>query len=315
MERTLKFKHRQHISKKRNDEEDRATSMVEHPGVGDRIVDVIVIVLVGLVAVCSVIPLWHVLMSSVSDGKTLLSHKGMVWWPVGGFTLKGYSHIFQDAEIVKGFFNSIVYTIAATALCWFISITAAYAMSRQTKLKKVMITVVMIPMLFGGGMLPTYMVIRALGWVATPLALIVPGCTNTMFIVMMMNAFNAVPAEMYEAARIDGAGHFRILFQVLSPLVRNMSAVIVLNSVMGQWNAWLQASIYVPNNRELWPLQLFVRELTSSNEDFLQTSNPDYSRYLIQYAVVIATSLPIIVAFPFFQKKLEKAVVAGGVKG
>lgn len=299
---------------KEKDEEEQASSMVEHFGPADYVVNVIVIVLCGIVAFCSVVPLWHVLMSSFSDGKTLLTHEGMVWWPVGGFTLDGYKHIFQNVEIIRGYINTIIYTITATALGWFISITAAYAMSRETKMQKFLILFVMIPMLFGGGMLPTYMVIRSLGWVGTPMALIVPGCTNTMFVIMMMNAMKEVPKEMYEAARIDGASHIQTLIKIYIPLVRNMSSVIILNSVLGQWNAWLQASIYVPNNREYWPLQLFVKELTSNNENFLQASNVDYSRYLIQYAVIIATSLPIILAFPFFQKKLEKAAISGGVK-
>lgn len=302
------------MKRRKSAEEEKGTSMVEHFSPGDRAVNLVVILLCGLVAFCSVIPLWHVLMSSFSDGKTLLTHEGMVWWPVGGFTLDGYRMIFADAEIVRGYVNTIFYTVTATLLGWFLSITAAYAMSRETKLKKFMITFVMIPMLFGGGMLPTYMVIRSLGWVGTPLALIIPGCTNTMFVVMMMNAMNEVPKEMYEAARIDGASHFQTMVRICFPLVKNMSAVILLNSVLGQWNAWLQASIYVPNNREFWPLQLFVKELTGNNENFLQSSAVDYNRFLIQYAVIIATSLPVIIAFPFFQKRLEKAVVSGGVK-
>lgn len=299
---------------KEDEEEERSSTMVEHFSLKDYIVHIIVIILCGIIGICSVIPLWHVLMSSFSDGKVLLTHEGMVWWPVGGFTLDGYSFIFENAEIIRGYINTVIYTVTATALGWFLSVTAAYAMSRETKLKKYMIAFVMVPMLFGGGMLPTYMVIRSLGWVGTPLALIIPGCTNTMFIVMMMNAMLGVPKEMYEAARMDGASHFQTLFKVSLPLVKNMSAVILLNSVLGQWNAWLQASIYVPNNREYWPLQLFVRELTSNNDNFLQSSAVDYNRYLIQYAVIIATSLPVLAAFPFFQKKLEKAAISGGVK-
>lgn len=120
---------------------------------------------------------------------------------------------------------------------------------------------------------------------------------------------------MYEAARIDGAGHFRTMSQIMLPQAMNLGSVIILNSVVGQWNSWLQASIYVPNKRNLWPLQLFIREITANNENFLQTSNPDYSRYLIRYAVIVAATLPIIVLFPFFQDKLEKGVIAGGVKG
>jgi len=288
--------------------------LIDRPTPADYVVDVIVVLLCGLIAFCSIVPLWHVIMSSFSDGKTLLTHEGMVWAPLGGFTLEGYSHIFQNSEIIRGYVNSFLYTVWATALCWLISFTGAYAMSRDTKLKTFMRVFLMIPMMFGGGMLPTYMVIRALGWVATPWALIIPGCTNTMFVIMMMNGFLSVPREMSEAATIDGANHFVTLFAILRPHVRNMSFVIILNSVVGQWNAWLQASIYVPNNREYWPLQLFVRELTQNNVNFLQASNPDYSRYLIQFAVIVVATLPIIITFPFFQKRLESAALAGGVK-
>ena len=297
-------------------EEEKSTSMVEHPGVVDRIVDVVVIILCGLVAFCSVIPMWHVLMSSLSDGRELYNNHltDMIWWPVGKVNFDGYAHLFSDLEILRGYANTIFYTAASTLLGWFLSATAGYAMSRQTKLKKVMITFVMIPMMFGGGLLPTYMIYRAYGFVGSPLALIIQSCTNTMFLVMMMNAFNAVPREMYEAAVIDGAGQWRLFFTIMLPLVGNMSAVIMLNIVVGTWNAWLPAKIYVPYDTEWWPLQLFVQRCIEQNTDFLQSSNPDYSRYLIQFSAVIAASLPIIVAFPFFQKRLEKAVVAGGVK-
>lgn len=300
---------------KKKDDEERSLSMVEHPSTTDRVVDVIVYLLCALVAFCSVIPMWHVLMASLSDGKTLLAHEGLLLLPVGGFTLDGYKHLFQNASIVQGYMNSIIYTVSATAIGFGLSVITGYALSRDTKIKPVMMGMIMFTMLFSGGMVPTYMVIRALGWVGTRWALIIPGCTNAMFMVMMMNAFNSVPKEMYEAARIDGAGHFRTMTQVMLPQAMNLGSVIILNSVVGQWNSWLQASIYVPNKKSLWPLQLWIKQITADNQNFLNTSNPDYSRYLIQYAVVIAASLPIIVLFPFFQDKLEKGVIAGGVKG
>jgi putative aldouronate transport system permease protein len=289
--------------------------MVEHLGPADRIVDVIVYLLCALVAFCSIIPMWHVLMSSLSDGKTLLAHEGLVLLPVGGFTLDGYKHIFQNSGIFSGYINTIIYTVSATALGFFLSVITGYALSRNTRIKPFMSMFLMLTMLFSGGMVPTYMVIKALGWVGTRWALIIPGCTNAMYMIMMMNAFNAVPQEMYEAARIDGAGHFRTMLQVMLPQAMNLGSVIILNSVVGQWNSWLQASIYVPNKKNLWPLQLWVKEITANNDNFLNTANPDYSRYLIRFSVIVAATLPIIILFPFFQDKLEKGVIAGGVKG
>ncbi len=294
---------------------DSNISMVETPSAGDRVVDAIVIILCGLVAFCSVIPMWHVLMSSISDGKALLAHNGLVLMPVGGITLDGYKYIFENNGIVTGYLNSIIYTVSATAFGFILSAMTGYALSRQTKIKPIITAMIMFTMLFSGGMVPTYMVIKSLGWVGTRWALIIPGCTNAMFMVMMMNAFNSIPKEMYEAARIDGADQFRTMIQIMLPQAMNIGSVIILNSVVGQWNAWLPASIYVPNDKKLWPLQLWVKQITADNENFLNTSNPDYSRYLIKFAVIIAATLPIIVLFPFFQDKLEKGVIAGGVKG
>ena len=287
---------------------DAVSHMVETPTSADRVVDVIVISICALIAFCSVIPMWHVLMSSISDGKQLLAHKGLVLLPIGEINFKGFQHIFRNAGIV-------IYTVSATTLGFVLASTTGYALSRDTKVKPIVSALIMFTMLFSGGMVPTYMVIRALGWVGTRWALIIPGCTNAMFCVMMMNAFNSIPKEMYEAARMDGAGHLRTMTQIMLPQAMNLGSVILLNSVVGQWNSWLQASIYVPNKKSLWPLQLWVKQITADNDNFLNTSNPDYSRYLIKFAVVIAATLPIIVLFPFFQDKLEKGVIAGGVKG
>lgn len=303
------------MAKKKRIRSDSTVSMVETPTAGDRVVDVIVVILCGLVAFCSVIPMWHVLMSSISDGKTLLAHEGLVILPVGKVNLDGYKHIFKNAGIVSGYLNAIIYTVAATACGFMLATITGYALSRKTKIQPIIIGMIMFTMLFSGGMVPTYMVIKALGWVGTRWALIIPGCTNAMFMVMMMNAFNGIPKEMYEAARIDGAGHFRTMTQIMLPQAMNLGSVIILNSVVGNWNSWLPASIYVPNNKKLWPLQLWVKQITADNENFLNTSNPDYSRYLIKFAVIIAAILPIVVLFPFFQDKLEKGVIAGGVKG
>lgn len=294
---------------------DAVSHMVETPTAADRVVDVIVIAICALVAFCSVIPMWHVLMSSISDGKLMLAHKGLVLLPIGEISFKGFQHIFRNAGIVSGYLNAIIYTVSATALGFALAATTGYALSRNTKVKPIVSALIMFTMLFSGGMVPTYMVVKALGWVGTRWALIIPGCTNAMFCIMMMNAFNSVPNEIYEAARMDGAGHLRTMTQIMLPQAMNLGSVIILNSVVGQWNSWLQASIYVPNKKNLWPLQLWVKQITADNADFLNTSNPDYSRYLIKFAVVIAATLPIIVLFPFFQDKLEKGVIAGGVKG
>lgn len=296
-------------------EEDTALHMVEHKTPLDRFADVLIYLVVALIAFVCVIPMWHVLMTSVSDGKMVMAYEGLLWKWIGDFNLAPYKLIFRDASILSGYMNTIIYTVGSTTLGFLIAAVTGYALSRDTKLKTPVSLVLMSTMLFSGGMVPTYMVIKALGWVGTRWALLIPGCTNAMFMIMMMNAFNSVPHEMYEAARIDGAGHIRTMWQVMLPQAMNLGFVIILNSVVGQWNSWLPASIYVTNKKNLWPLQLWIKQIVADNANFLQSANPDYNRYLIQYAVIVAATLPILLAFPFFQDKLEKGVIAGGVKG
>lgn len=300
---------------KEKDDDKRELAMVENPTPGDRIADVVVMVLCGLVALCCILPLWHVFMSSISDGKELLKHAGLILWPVGKVTLEGYKLIFKDASLLGGIANTVLYTVGATIIGVFLSVTAGYSLSKDTKLHTFMVLFCTFTLLFGGGVVPTYIVLRNLGMIGTRWSLLIPGCTNSMFAVMMMNSFLSVPKEYEEAARIDGANDADILFKVLLPQVKSMMMVLVLNSVVGQWNSWFNASIYVTNQKNLWPLQLWIRQMTANNEDFLLSANPDYSRYLIQYALIVFAIIPVIIMLPLFQDKLEQGVIQGGIKG
>jgi putative aldouronate transport system permease protein len=158
------------------------------------------------------------------------------------------------------------------------------------------------------------MVVRRLGMVGTRWALILPHCTNGAFMVMMVKAFDSVPESTVEAARIDGAGHLRVMFQVMLPQCFSFALVTMVNTAIISWNAWFSASIYVPTDKTRWPLQLWIRDLVASNQDFLNWTNPDYSRYLISYCVIILSTAPILLLFPLFIKRLEKGMARGGVK-
>lgn len=146
-------------------------------------------------------------------------------------------------------------------------------------------------------------------------SLIIPGCTNAIFMLLMMNAFSQVDKSYVEAAEIDGAGHLDIMFKVMWPHCKGMALVTAVNTAILKWNSWFEASIYVPNNKEYWPLQLFVKSITASATDFLKSTKPNYDKNLLQYTVIIAATAPILIAFPFFIKKLEKGMALGGVKG
>ncbi|MCM1156237.1 MAG: carbohydrate ABC transporter permease [Roseburia sp.] len=297
------------------EEENGKPSMVVHPSVGGWIADIIIALILELVAFVCIIPIWHVFMASISDGYSLLSHEGTVWMPVGEATLAGYRLLFSDPSILLGYLNSIIYVVGGTGLGLLMNIFAGYILSRPTKLRGAMILFCVFTTMFNGGTVPTYMVIKALHMTGTRWSLIIPGCTNAIFMLLMMNSFAQVDRSYVEAAEIDGAGHLSIMFRVMWPQCRGMALVTAVNTAILKWNAWFEASIYVPNQKELWPLQLWVKSITASSLDFMKATNPNYDKNLLQYTVIVAATAPILIAFPFFIKKLEKGMALGGVKG
>lgn len=289
--------------------------MVGNTSAGSRVFNIVTAIFLLFVAFCCVVPMWHVLMSSMSDGRALFAHEGLVLWPVGNFNFEGFKLVFSDISILRSYLVTIFYVVATSLLGLALNVLGGYVLSQPSKLKPVLTFSLIIPMMFSGGLIPTYMVMRNLGMVGSPLAIIIPGCTNAMFVIMMMNAFLQVPQETVESAKMDGAGHLCLMFKIMLPQARGMALVTMINTALGAWNAWFEASIYLPTNKEWWPLQLWIRELTQQNADFLNYANPDYNRYLVQFVVIIIATLPVLIAFPFFQKKLEENMVVGAVKG
>lgn len=288
--------------------------MVEDFSIGSIVADVIVICILLVVMFCCIIPLWHTIMASISDGKVLLGYEGAVFLPVGEATMEGYEIVFQNPSILRGYLNTLLYVAGNCALGFCINVVGGYVLSRKSRLKPFMTLFIVISTMFSGGTVPLYMVVRTLGMTGTPLSLIVPYCTNAMFVILVMNAFNSVPESTVEAAMIDGAGHLRTMFQVVLPQSMGMVIVTVINTAIMTWNEWFHASIYIPTAQEWWPLQLWIREFVSKSTDFLQYANPNYARYLVQYCVIVIATLPVLVVFPFFQKRLEKGVAMGAVK-
>ena len=194
------------------------------------------------------------------------------------------------------------------------NIVSGYILSRRTKLKSPIVIFFLIATLFSGGTVPTYLVIQALGLTETALSLIIPGATNAFFIILAMNSFLQVPESTIEAAKLDGAGPLRIMFKVALPQGLGLILVTVINTAVGVWNSWFTAMLYVPNQPDLWPLQLWIQKVVSDSANYITSSNPDYVMETLQYVVVIISIVPIYIAFPFFIKKLEKGMVLGAVK-
>lgn len=288
--------------------------MVDKPSALGVAADVLILLFTLACMFACVIPVWHTLMCSFSDGMALMSAEGVRWKWIGDFNLGGYRYMFADASIVRGYLNTLLYVLGNVGLGLVVNVLGGYALSQPSRLQKPLTLFLLMTMMFSGGIVPTYMVVRTLGMTNTIWSLIVPCCTNAMFVVLMTNAFRMVPESTVEAARIDGAGHLTLMFRVMLPQAMGLGMVCVINTAILSWNAWFEASIYVTGSPELWPLQLWVKQLVANNQEFLNFTNPDYDRYLIQYAVIIGATMPILLAMPFFQKRLQKGTLMGAVK-
>lgn len=293
--------------------------MVVHPGVGGTIADIIINIILILIMFACVIPMWHTLMSSLSDGQQLAAHDGIAWtWITtdGKPNLAGYikTVVYGNYAILKSYGITLLYVGGNIFFGLIINVIAAYVLYRKPKAVKFMTLFILFTLMFNGGVIPTYMVVRKLGMVGTPWALMIPGCTNAMFVVLLLNGFKQVPASTIEAAEIDGAGHFTIMFKVLLPQARGLTMVTIINTAILSWNAWFEASIYVPSNKELWPLQLWIKQMVADNQNILNSATPDWDKYLVSYCVILVATIPILIAMPFAQKQLQKGSLMGAVK-
>lgn len=283
------------------------------------IADVLITALLAVIMFICLVPFWHTLMASLSDGQLLTAHEGMLWWWVtgdGAPNFGGYAKTLQysDYAILKSYGITVLYMAGNVVVGFVINVIGGYVLCRKTKLGKFFSIFILITMLFNGGVIPTYMVIRQLGLLNNPLSLILPGCTNAMFVILGMNAFRSVPESTVESARLDGAGHFRIMFRIMLPQAMGLFIVSMINTAIISWNAWFEASIYITSNRDLWPLQIWIRQLSSDMGDFAMQTNPDWNSYIVTYCVIIVSMVPVLIAMPFVQKQLQKGSLAGAVK-
>lgn len=279
--------------------------------------------LLALIAVLCVVPMWHVLMASISDPEDFGMFEGFLLAPVD-FTagLRSYELLFRHKYLWTGYANSIFYTLATVALGLAVCVPAAYALAQKKVLfKRPLLVVILITMFFSGGLIPLYMVVNKLGLLNTRLSMILPACCNALNIVMLRNGILTIPDSIPEAAKIDGAGHLRIMLRIVLPLTIPFIVVVALFNGVANWNSWVNASLFLKAKyQSLYPLQLILRDIFS-NEDaggnIFIGGGESVSTYIfgIRMAAVIVASLPLIVLYPFVQKHFEKGMLIGGVKG
>lgn len=252
----------------------------------------------------------------------LAKHKGILFSPLG-FTLRGYELVFKNPNILTGYMNTIIYVVAGTLVNLIATSIAAYVVSRKNALwASVLMFIITFTMFFSGGLIPYYLLIDNLGLINKRLAMIIPGAIGTWNLIVMRTSFMQIPDSMEESARIDGAGEFTILFKIILPLSKALLAAMTLFFAVGHWNSWFNALIFL-RDRELYPLQLILREIlilndTTSMDEITSSGDllqQDLYKSLVQYCTIIVATLPILCIYPFLQKYFVKGVMIGAIKG
>ena len=295
--------------------------MLKRKSAGDVLFDAINYSLLTIGMLLILYPLYFVLIASVSDPNRIYS--GDVWLYPQGITLDGYQRIFNDSIIWIGYANSLLYAVVGTAISVSLTLLAAYPLSRRDFVgRNIFMWFFMFTMFFNGGLIPTYLLVKDLGMINTIWALVIPGAAGVFNIIIVRTFFQStIPDEMREAAFMDGCSNTRFFLLVVLPLSKPIIAVMVLFHVVGFWNGFFDALIYL-NEEAKYPLQLVLRNILVQNQ---VSSNMmiDVESYaaklrvteLIKYGVIIVASLPLLVLYPFLQRYFVKGAMIGSIKG
>ena len=287
----------------------------------DRAFYLIVNILMALILVVVLYPLIYVVSSSFSDGHAVRNGKVLLW-PVG-FSLDGYRMVFQFDTVISGYLNSFKYMIIGTLINVAMTMLCAYPLARRTlPFRNAFMFLFTFTMYFGGGLIPTYLMVRSLGMLNSMWALVIPGAISVYNMIITRTFIqNSIPHEMLEASQIDGCNDAQFFFRMVLPLSKAILAVITLYYAVAHWNGWFDAFIYL-SDRDMYPLQLILRDiLIVSNIDTTAIDDPEliermeYTRDLVKYALIVVASVPMMMLYPFVQKYFIKGVMVGSLKG
>ena len=287
---------------------------------GDRVFDVINTILLSLLALSFIYVLIFVLSASFSSPTAVYSGK-VILWPVD-WTLEGYERVFRESKVWVGYRNTAIYTLIGTLLSVALTTTAAYALSRKDLPGRGIITGLLVfTMFFGGGLIPTYLIVKDLGLLDSMWAVILPGCVSMSNIIIAKTFFSSsIPIELLEAAQLDGCSNRKYFFNIVIPLSQAIIAVLCLYYAVGYWNQYFSAMIYL-KDREKYTLQLILREIlieaqaSEAMTDDLEAAQLQEVSEVLKYALIIVASVPMLVLYPFIQKYFVKGVMIGSLKG
>jgi putative aldouronate transport system permease protein len=287
---------------------------------GDKIILTIGYIILGLFLIAIILPMIYIILASFIDPVTL-QNNGLTF-DFSKWTLTAYERVMSNGQIWIGFKNALIYSVLFTILSVVITLLAAYPMSRPDfKGKGFFNLLFMITMFFGGGLIPTYLLIANLNMLDTIWAILIPGAFSVWNMIIARTYYQGIPRDLQEAAEIDGANEMVYFFQILLPVCTPIIATISMWNFVGMWNSYFDAMIYL-NSASKQPLQLVLRSILIQNQpepgmvsDMQSTAQRAQLAELLKYATIIISSLPLMIMYPFFQKYFDNGIMAGAIKG
>ena len=287
---------------------------------GDKTILIIAYVILGIFLLAIILPVLYIILASFIDPITL-QNKG-VTFDFSKWTTTAYSRVLGNAQIWVGFKNALIYSVLFTIISVVITLLAAYPMSRSDfRFKRFFNTIYVITMFFGGGLIPTYLLISDLGMLNTIWAILLPGAFSVWNMIIARTYYQGVPHDLEEAASIDGATEMVYFFKILLPVCTPIIATICMWQFVGMWNSYFDAMIYL-NDASKQPLQLVLRSILIQSQpeqgmvsDMQSTAERAQLAELLKYATIIISSLPLLIMYPFFQRYFDSGIMAGAVKG
>ena len=288
-------------------------------GMSDKTSDIVLVVLTAIIMLIIAYPLYYVLVASVSDPYDV--YAGKTFLLPSQFTLEGYKAVFSNSNLLSGFLNSVKYTVIGTLYSVTMVYITAYPLSKKDLPGRKWISIFfIITMYFGGGLIPTYLVVRDTGLLNNMWALFLPGGVAMGNVIIVRNFFeNNIPKDLYEAAEIDGADNLTTFIKMVVPLSRPIMAVMVVFSMVAYWNDWFTALIYLQKTQYPFPLVLrgilITTEAMTSMTGGLSYAESNRIAELVKFAAMIVAAVPMLVMYPFVQKYFEQGFMTGAVKG
>jgi putative aldouronate transport system permease protein len=288
----------------------------------DSAFNIAAVTILSLSIIAVVYPLYFIVIASISDPNAV--YEGKVWLFPSGVTLEGYQRIFADSRIWNGLANTVIYTLLGSAISVTTILFGAYALSRKDMPgRKILMLLFVVTMFFDGGLITKYLVVRDLGMLDTVWAVVLPGAVGVWNLIIARSFFeNTIPEELREAAQMDGANDFTFFFKMVLPLSKPLIMLMIMVHVVAHWNSFFDALIFLDDDTK-YPLQLVLRNiLIQSDVSSAGTTGGDIESYaaaqrigeLTKYAMIVVSSLPLMIALPFMQKHFTKGTMIGAVK-